>query len=120
MPVTCDHKKPRLLVIEDDEFVASGIQRSLANHWESVTLASSSDKGIELLREGNYDIVLSDWDCPDSAGGHRVARATNLPVVILTGRMSVNCPEAIAVVDKPIGMADLQEILVDALERRRT
>lgn len=107
----------KLLVIEDNELVAKMIKRVLGRCWKSITLATSSDEGIEFLKDGSYDVVLSDWDCPGPASGHRVVQATQLPIVILTGNHTVDCPEASAIAYKPVDMEILQDVLVTAFEK---
>ena len=79
-----------ILVIDDDETICSLFRDTLevlAGH--TVTTASESSKGLELVKEQDYDLVLLDLKMPEMDGAElfRQIKATKpeLPVTIITG-----------------------------------
>jgi DNA-binding response OmpR family regulator len=61
-------RKARILVIDDEEFVRSVLSRTLAQADHQVTLAEDGRKGVELFKEGKFDIVLTDLGMPGVSG----------------------------------------------------
>lgn len=78
----------RLLIIEDDVRVADFLKRGLtAEGWFCVT-ARDGEEGLELAREGDFDMVLLDLMLP-GIHGHEVCQqlrmdGINTPLIILT------------------------------------
>ena len=60
--------KARILVIDDDEFVRSVLSRTLAQADHQVTLAENGGKGVQLFKEGKFDVVLTDLGMPGMSG----------------------------------------------------
>jgi two-component system cell cycle sensor histidine kinase/response regulator CckA len=58
----------RILVIDDDEFVRSVLSRTLAQANHRVTLAEDGEKGVQIFRDGKFDIVLTDLGLPRMSG----------------------------------------------------
>jgi two-component system cell cycle sensor histidine kinase/response regulator CckA len=57
----------RVLVVDDDVFVARSIRRLLRPQHE-VTLAMSGRQALNLLRDTNYDVVFCDVMMPEMTG----------------------------------------------------
>src|SRR5690606_27132470 len=57
----------RVLVVDDDVFVARSIRRLLRPQHE-VTLAMSGRQALNLLRDANYDVVFCDVMMPEMTG----------------------------------------------------
>jgi PAS domain S-box-containing protein len=57
-----------ILVIDDDEFVRSVLSRTLAQANHQVTLAENGEKGVQIFKEGKFDIVLTDLGLPGMSG----------------------------------------------------
>jgi signal transduction histidine kinase/DNA-binding response OmpR family regulator len=57
----------RVLVVDDDRLVRSGLRRAL-EHQHHVTLASGAARARELLAERAFDIVLCDLVMPQESG----------------------------------------------------
>lgn len=110
-------KELNLLVVDDEQSVARMIERTQRKLWKSVVLAYSDDEGIEAIKRGGIDVVLSDWACPLEGGGLRVAQASDLPVVIQTGTAGVTCP-GVQVLYKPVDTPDLYDALMEACRRK--
>ena len=82
-------KQARILVIDDEEVVRSVLSRTLANGNHYVTLAANGEKGIQLFKEGKFDMVLTDLGMPGMSGWE-VCRTVkqispNTPVGMITG-----------------------------------
>ena len=59
--------KQRILVVEDDPAIANLI-KSLAETEAEVVLAEDGAKGLEKIREGHFDVVISDVEMPNLNG----------------------------------------------------
>lgn len=58
----------RLLIIEDDEVIASSLQRGLKNFSYSVDVALTGKEGIGLALANDYDLIVLDYYLPDANG----------------------------------------------------
>jgi DNA-binding response OmpR family regulator len=80
----------RVLIVEDDEKIASFLARGLAAHGYQVSLAESGDDGLELALAPETDLVILDLTLPvlDGLGvlGPLRAERPDLPVLVLTAR----------------------------------
>jgi DNA-binding response OmpR family regulator len=83
----------RILIVEDEERIASFLEKGLRANGFATTVAIDGDKGAALARTGRYDLVILDIGLP-GIDGFQVLRelreaGSALPVVILTARDSV-------------------------------
>ncbi len=122
----------RLLYIDDDRGLSRLVQKELGRHGYDVTLAPDGDAGLELLNNGDFDIVALDHYMPGRDGldvlPDILDRPAPAPVVYVTGAQEGR----IAVAALRAGAADyvikdvsedftslLRSALEDALLRRR-
>jgi DNA-binding response OmpR family regulator len=82
-----------LLVIEDDYIVARTIERSLRGDEFRIILASRGDRGLQIARQQQPDLVILDIIMPDK-DGYTVCREmrsdpslANIPVLFLTAKI---------------------------------
>lgn len=77
-----------LLLVEDEERIADFLRRGMKGEGWSVTHASDAETGLELLRQGSFDVVILDVMLPGMSGiemCHRMrARRDSTPVLMLT------------------------------------
>jgi two-component system cell cycle response regulator CtrA len=78
-----------VLLIEDDSSVAASVELMLKPQGMQVTTVDLGERGIDLGRLPDYDIILLDLNLPDMSGYEvlrllRVARVTT-PILILSG-----------------------------------
>lgn len=120
----------RLLLIEDTIADARLVVDSLAAHQPErfeVEHVETLAAAVEHLKEGAYDLVLTDLNLPDSAGiatvGSVIA-ATTLPVVALTvvddgtsGRSAMSRGAQDYIVKHHVALASLGRTLVHAVDR---
>jgi two-component system cell cycle sensor histidine kinase/response regulator CckA len=82
-------KKAHILVIDDDEFVRNVLSRTLAQANHQVTLADNGEKGVQVFKEGKFDIVLTDLGMPGMSGWEvcRIIKeiSPHTPVGMITG-----------------------------------
>ena len=76
----------RILVIEDEERIASFLLRGLTYEGYRVDLAGDGPTGLGLARENPPDLVVLDWMLP-GMDGLEVCR--RLPILILTAKDTV-------------------------------
>jgi DNA-binding response OmpR family regulator len=83
----------RILIVEDEERIASFLEKGLRANGFATTVATEGDQGTALARTGRYDLLILDIGLPGIDGFQvlRELRETGsaLPVVILTARDSV-------------------------------
>ncbi len=80
----------RVLVVEDDPMVGKTLVDLLALHGHPATRVESTEKGLETLAEGGFDLVLLDVRPPGMNGFEaceriRKAHGPSLPVITMTG-----------------------------------
>lgn len=86
-----ESRKIKVLVIEDDEFIAMVYQDQLSdvtNIEFELDLFTSLAEGFEALEKSDYDVLLLDLNLPDSDYQNTIKRmadiAHRLPIIIMT------------------------------------
>ena len=80
-----------ILVVEDDEAVAAGLQRVLSSEGFEVEVRGDGESGLAAARSGRFDLVLLDILLP-KRNGYRVCRSLReagdwTPVLMLTAKV---------------------------------
>lgn len=119
----------KLLLIEDDQQDAKFIRAGLADAGYVCDIAPTGEKGLSLLREGNYDVAVIDFMLPGISGLEviRAARQDRIgiPMLILSAMHDTSVKVvglnqgADDYLTKPFSMDELVA-RVNALLRRRT
>ncbi|WP_417489929.1 phosphate regulon transcriptional regulator PhoB [Maricaulis sp.] len=84
--------KARILVVEDEDALATLLQYNLEKEGYQVTLASDGEEALMLTGEAIPDLVLVDWMLPKVSGIEVCRRlrgrheTSNLPIIMLTAR----------------------------------
>ncbi len=83
----------RILVVEDEERIASFLEKGLRANGFTTDVASDGESGFALARSGRYDLVVLDVGLP-GMDGFEVLRelrreGAQVPVVMLTARDAV-------------------------------
>ena len=84
--------QPYILVMEDEDALATLLQYNLEKEGYDVAVASDGDEGMLQIEERIPDLVLLDWMLPKLSGIEVCRRirnrpeTRNLPVVMLTAR----------------------------------
>jgi DNA-binding response OmpR family regulator len=83
----------RVLVIEDDEGLASVLERGLADAGHEVSVRRTGPDGVAAAMADAYDALILDWMLPGQDGPavcrELRARGNHTPVLILTARHAV-------------------------------
>jgi DNA-binding response OmpR family regulator len=83
----------RVLIVEDDEKIASFLERGLSAHGYQVSLAERGDDGLELALTAEVDLVILDLSLPGLDGLDALERLRQArqdkPVLVLTARDSL-------------------------------
>jgi two-component system response regulator VicR len=118
----------KILLVEDDNTIALGLEFALRQEGYSVTLCQDMAAGAKALREQKFDLCLFDLTLPDGSGYElcRTARERwDIPILILTA-----CDDEVNVVmglelgaddyiTKPFRLRELQARIKTVLRRYR-
>lgn len=117
----------KLLIVEDDELLQSGLAQALSAKGYAVDCAGSAAESNALLRSGQYTLIVLDLGLPDRDGASLLRQwrreGLTIPVLILTARDALE--DRVEGLDagaddyliKPFALAELQA-RVRALIRR--
>jgi CheY-like chemotaxis protein len=89
-PVSPSAAPLRVLVAEDDRTASAICSRALSNAGYEISVAFDGAQALAMLREGSFDLVVTDMIMPGMDGLELVramradARLTRLPVLFLT------------------------------------
>ena len=79
---------PRILLIEDDASTAASLKKVLCAEDYEVETAGRGDAGLELARQNEYSVVISDLRLPGLGGLDLVARLhaakPKQPIILMT------------------------------------
>ena len=82
-------KTYKILLVDDDLLILQAISSSLEQEGYNVTTADNGEKAIELIKENNFDLILTDlvMEPVDGMGVLKKAKEINPEsiVIILTG-----------------------------------
>ncbi len=81
----------QLLVIEDNELESSQIVKLMQEDKVQVTIASTGEKALELLKENTYDTIILDYTLPDISGLDLLNKINNkknalVPVIVYSAK----------------------------------
>jgi DNA-binding NtrC family response regulator len=120
--------KPRVLVIDDDEAVLASCETILEDAGHEVTVASTPDTGLEILKQKNFDLALVDFKLPGMNGlevlEHAVKLDPDLVLIIFTGYGTIeSAVEAVKkgafnYITKPFTGSQLVSVVERGLEQR--
>ncbi len=119
----------RILLVDDDESVLSGLKRALYDEPFSISTESVPAKALRLVASNDFDVVVSDHDMPEMSGAIFLEEVRKLdPTVVcfmLTGKATLDMAIAAineGIVDrffcKPCNHVDLAASIRSALEQR--
>jgi len=122
-------RRARILVIDDDEFVRSVLSRTLAQADHQVTLAENGGKGVQLFKEEEFDVVLTDWGMPGMSGWEvcRMIKeiSPRTPVGMITGwgdEKDGGKMEEYGLdffISKPFDLAQILNVVAETMESRK-
>ena len=120
--------KPRILIIEDDEYSREAVEHLLkAEGCETRSAAGTGTEGLTLVRNG-VDLVVLDINLPD-IDGQRVLRKLRanrvlgqVPIIVITGYSRDEIPAGVSssadfCITKPASFDDVIQAVFDLLRR---
>jgi DNA-binding NtrC family response regulator len=120
---------PRILVVDDEERMASVVAMALERAGYACETCGSAAAALAAMAERGADVVVTDWKMPQMDGIELLrqlhAHQPGLPVILLTAHGSV--PSAVAAmregafdyVTKPFDNDELRALVARALEMTR-
>jgi len=82
-------KTKKVLIIDDDQQILDILKNFVKLNDCSVDVESTAEKGLAMVRTGEFDIVILDIMLPDLDGIEVLKRiqriSPNLPVIMITG-----------------------------------
>ncbi len=90
----------RILIVEDDERIASMLRRGMIFEGYEAVVAHSGTAALALARDNLPDLVVLDWMLPEMDGMEvckRLRAASSVPIIMLTAKEAV--PDRVAGLD---------------------
>lgn len=131
MPETKRERLPplRVLVIDDEARSRDLIAGLLKNDGHHVMTAEGGREGLEILRYGSTDFIITDRAMPAMSGdevakeAHKIQPGT--PIIMLTGFGDImkdgdECPLGVArVMSKPVTAEELRRVMASVMRKVR-
>lgn len=122
--------KPRILVVDDDEFIRGLMSISLTSEGYEVFLASDGQEGFNKAVTENYDLILTDIKMPNWNGAESiygldlVNNKTKILVVsgFIEDDLRIELKEhknVIGIFSKPFDTLELLEFIKKALNNNK-
>lgn len=121
-------KKNKILLAEDNDDIRIAFQEGLESHGFAVVPAGSVSEALGLISAESFDVLLSNLHMPEASDGFTVVNAmrhaqpnavtlvlSNYP--ILQAAMTALLLQVDQVLLKPIGFAEITEIIQEKLSR---
>ena len=81
---------PRILLVEDESALADMVADALNREHFETELCEDGERGFALLRSGQFDLAILDWNLPGMTGVEICERArkegATIPILMLTNR----------------------------------
>jgi CheY-like chemotaxis protein len=112
-----ERKELNLLIIDDNLSIRRMLKRTMKSHFKTVKVVESSVRGISEAQKGEFDVILTDWECPERDGANKVINSVDIPVVIMTGDIARKHPIN-KVIYKPFDIEYVVSSLVEAYNNK--
>ena len=79
----------KILVVDDEKLLVKGITFNLQNEGYEVEAAYDGISAVELVRRGDFDLVILDWMMPEKSGSEacmEIRTFSDVPVIMLTAK----------------------------------
>jgi len=81
---------PKILIVEDEQDIALGLEEDLSHHGHEVETAGDGEKALELGKKNHWDLILLDLMLPKKDGFEvcRELRRSGIktPIIMLTAK----------------------------------
>lgn len=109
-PERSDRPRARILLVEDDDDTRQLLAIALGGQGYQVEEAASAHEGLERLRSGSFDLILSDYDLPGKTGAAMLKEAgeggllSSTPTMVITAHPEPEGIENTEVIRKPLDL----------------
>ncbi|MDR2246250.1 MAG: sigma-54 dependent transcriptional regulator [Treponema sp.] len=120
--------KFKLLVVDDEKNIRSGLAAALQMDGYEVETAASGDEGWKRFQKGDIDLVITDLRMPGVSGEELLKRISaetpGIPVIVLTGHGTVESAVsamrngAYDFLTKPVNLERLSLLVKRAVQNR--
>jgi nitrogen regulation protein NR(I) len=120
---------PRVLLIEDDRNIATGLQKAMRTNGYEVAVQARGDDGLTQALAESYDVVITDLKLPGTDGLDLVRQLhqakPKLPIILITAHGTTETAieatkwGAFDYVPKPFEVEDLLDLTAKAIESSR-
>jgi len=114
--VVVDQSKPKLLLIDDEPDMLDFLERVLRRKYD-VTRTSSAEVALDLLAEGDFEVLVTDQKMPKVSGLELLSQISgkypNLVRILLSGFTEV--PE----IQRAIEAHTIHNYVLKPIDRRR-
>lgn len=79
----------KILVVDDEKLLVKGITFNLQNEGYEVEAAYDGVSAVELVRRGDFDLVILDWMMPEKSGSEacmEIRTFSDVPIIMLTAK----------------------------------
>ncbi len=121
------NKGPEILVVDDNKSFRRGLNLSFSAEGYSVTEAENGIQALKTLKEGSFDILISDIRMPGLSGLELLEKLKEMecdcPVIMITAHASVDVAVdamkkgAFDFIEKPFKFQDIELKVKKALEK---
>ncbi|MCC6818486.1 MAG: sigma-54-dependent Fis family transcriptional regulator [Bacteroidia bacterium] len=84
---------PRILVIDDEKPIRDALHNILTSEHYEVDIVENGKKGLEMLKENGYDVVLCDIKMPGMDGLEVMTKASEIspeiPFILISGHGTI-------------------------------
>lgn len=120
----------RILLIDDDEALREVLAMSLTSDGHEVVSASDGREGVELLQQGQFDLVITDLIMPGQEGIETITILRQdyptLPVIAISGglpnsELYLQIAQKIGakrILAKPFALSDMRSAIIEVLGPR--
>ncbi len=122
--------KPKILVVEDDTRLRNLLVEALGQEGHEMSSAPSAEDALELLKETQFDVLLTDVNLPKMSGLDLLPLCLqsnpNIYMIVMTGYASIDMAVqamkqgAADFLRKPISLKDLSGAIRVALRKIQT
>ena len=82
-------KRARLLIIDDEPNIRQLFRNMFPYGEHEITVASNGGQGIDLFRQGEFDVIFTDIGMPGMSGWEVARRIRTMdpliPIIVITG-----------------------------------
>ncbi len=121
---------PSILIVDDEPNIIEMLEIALRDEGMEVLKSNSGREALDILRENDVDVVISDIKMPDFSGVELLREAKELAsqtvfIMITAFASTETAIEALQhgaydYITKPFRMEDLRAVIGRALEKRRS